>query len=205
MSRRFGAEKLLAKWQGRELLGHVLIKLAGARAAGLMAGTIVVHRPEDEAIRILAIDYRCHPVATRVHDGELSWTLRTGIDALVGGGSPRENEAVLICLADQPLLRLDVIQALVESWSRSGVKAIRPSYRETPGEPGHPLLLDRSLWSLASEMRGETGFGPVLEAHRVRVQTVTVGGRNPDVDTPDDLKALEEERSAAEAGRAAGP
>ncbi len=163
-----------------------------------MAGTIVVHRPDDEAVRQLATDYRCHPVETRVHDGDLSWSLRTGIEALVGRGSPRENEAVLICLADQPLLRLDVIRALVESWSRSGVRAIRPAYRETPGEPGHPLLLDRSLWSLASEMRGETGFGPVLESHRVPVQTVSVGGRNPDVDTPEDLKALEEEGSAAE-------
>jgi CTP:molybdopterin cytidylyltransferase MocA len=158
----------------------------------------VVHRPGDEAVRELVTEYRGHPVATRVTDGDLSWSLRTGIDALVGRGSPRENEAVLICLADQPLLRLDVIRALVESWSRSGVKAIRPAYREAPGEPGHPLLVDRSLWHLAAEMRGETGFGPVLEAHRIRVQTISVGGRNPDVDTPEDLKALEEEGSAAE-------
>ena len=85
-----------------------------------------------------------------------------------------------------------------ESWSRSGIKAIRPAYRETPGEPGHPLLLDRSLWHLAAEMRGETGFGPVLESHRIRVQTISVAGRNPDVNTPEDLKALEEEGSAAE-------
>ena len=158
----------------------------------------MVHRPEDEAVRELAAEYRCHPIATRVSDGDLSWSLRTGIEALVGRGSPRENEAVLICLADQPLLRLDVIRALVESWSRSGLKAVRPDYRESPGEPGHPLLVDRSLWSLASEMRGESGFGPVLEARGIRVQTISVAGRNPDVDTPEDLKALEEEGSAAE-------
>ena len=172
------------------------MQLAHARAAGLVAGTIVVHRPGDDAVRALATEYRCHPVETRVSDGELSWSLRTGIDAITGRGSPREDEALLICLADQPLLRLDVIRALVEAWSRSGVKAVRPSYREAPGEPGHPLLIDRSLWSLGVEMRGEAGFGPVLERHAISVRAISVAGDNPDVDTPEDLKALDEEKRA---------
>jgi len=174
----------------------VLVQLAHARAAGLVAGTIVVHRPEDDAVRALATEYRCHPVETRVSDGELSWSLRTGIDAITGRGSPREDEALLICLADQPLLRLDVIRALVEAWSRSGVKAVRPSYREAPGEPGHPLLIDRSLWSLGVEMRGEAGFAPVLERHAISVRAISVAGDNPDVDTPEDLKALDQQKRA---------
>ena len=175
----------------------MLETLGGARAAGVVAGTIVVHRPEDEAIRMLADEYLAHPVEARVTDGDLAWSLRAGIDAITGRGFEREEEAILICLGDQPLLRLDVIRALVESWSRSGTRAVRPSYRDAPGEPGHPLLLDRSLWSLAVELRGETGFAPVLQSNGVMVRTISVAGRNPDVDTPEDLKALEAEPSAA--------
>ena len=175
----------------------MLDTLGRARAGGILAGTIVVYRPGDEAIRMLADEYRAHPVETRVTDGDLSWSLRTGVDALIDRGSPREDEAILICLGDQPLLRLDVIRALVESWSRSGYRAVRPSYREAPGEPGHPLLLDRSLWRLARELRGERGFAPVLQTNGVTVRTISVAGRNPDVDSPEDLKALEEEGSAA--------
>lgn len=170
----------------------MLLKLGGARAAGLLVHTVVVHRPEDEAIRSLAAEYRAYPVAARSADGELSDTLRAGIEVIANRESRQDATAVLICLGDQPLLRLEVIRALIEGWRGSGVQAVRPSYRESPGEPGHPLLVDRSLWGYAAEMRGESGFGPVLERRGIGVRTIQVGGRNPDVDTPDDLNTLEE-------------
>ncbi len=169
----------------------MLLKLGGARAAGLIGLTVVVHRPADDAIRTLAAEYRAHAEPLRVNDGELSWTLRTGIEYLTSRGSTDTRQALLVCLGDQPMLRVDVIRALVEAWSKGGALAARPSYRDAPGEPGHPLLVDRSLWHLAVEMRGESGLGPVLTRHAVNVRTISVGGSNPDVDTPDDLKRLD--------------
>lgn len=189
---RFGGAKLLAKWQDRELLGHVLVKLGGARAAGLIVNTIVVHRPEDEEIRNLAAEYRAYPVETRDPDGELSHSLRTGVEAVANRNSAHDQSAILICLGDQPLIRLDVIRTLVEVWARGRTMAMRPAYRDSPGEPGHPLLLDRSLWYLASEMRGDSGFAPVLANRGVNVRSILVGGTNPDIDTPEDLHALDQ-------------
>ena len=196
-SERFGSEKLLAKWHDRELLGHVLLKLNGARAAGLLAGIVVVHRPNDEAIRGLTVEYRGYPVAVRDPLGELSLSIRTGIDAIVQRGAAQQREALLICHGDQPLLRLDVIQALADAWGRGGAVAVRPAYRDAPGEPGLPMLVDRSLWRLANEMRGESGFAPVLASHGIAVRSISVGGSNPDVDTPQDLAALEDTPTAA--------
>jgi CTP:molybdopterin cytidylyltransferase MocA len=184
----------MAKWNDRELLGHVLIKLMGAKAAGLLAGVMVVHRADDEAVRDLVREYRAYPVPTRNTEGELSESLRTGIEALMARGPAPDREAVLVCHGDQPLLRLDVIHAVVDPWAHGGALAVRPEYRDAPGEPGLPMLVDRSLWRLSQEMRGETGFAPILERHGIRVRTVSVGGKNPDVDTPDDLAALEEKR-----------
>ena len=168
----------------------MLVKLAGARAAGLLVNTIVMHRPDDEAVRTIAAEYRAYPVATRSPDGELSDTLRAGIEAIGSRETRQDSAALLICLADQPLLRLEVIGALIDGW-KSGARAIRPAYRDSPGEPGHPLLIDRSLWGYASELRGESGFGPVLAARGVTVRTIPVGGSNPDVDTRADLEALD--------------
>jgi molybdenum cofactor cytidylyltransferase len=188
---RFGGGKLMAKWQDRELLGHVLLKLGSARAAGLVAGTVVVHREEDEAVRALATEYRCMPVPVGTQDAELSTSLQTGLRALAGRGSGFDRQAALICLGDQPLLRLDVIAALVEAWNRSTAPIVRPSYREDPGKPGHPILIARSLWPLASELRGDTGFNTLFEIRRMAIRTVSVAGTNPDVDTLDDLRALD--------------
>jgi molybdenum cofactor cytidylyltransferase len=196
-SERVGSAKLLVRWHERELLGHVLVTLGAARAAGLLQDTIVVHRPEDDAVRSLAIDYRCYPVASRGSQGDLSDSLRAGIELLRGWEGGLTPAALLICLGDQPLLRLDVIRALIDAWRGGGISAVRPSYREAPGEPGHPLLLDRSLWPFASEMRGESGLAPVLLRRGIGIRTVSVAGRNPDVDRPEDLSALENETSAA--------
>lgn len=187
---RFGGAKLLAKWRDRELLGHVLLKLGGARAAGLLVNTIVMHRPEDEAIRALAGEYRAYPIALRSDNGELSDTLRAGIEAISEREKRQEALALLICLGDQPLLRLEVIRALIESW-KAGNRAVRPAYRDSPGEPGHPMLLDSSVWSLASDLRGESGFAPVLAQRGITVRTIPVGGSNPDIDTTEDLQALD--------------
>jgi CTP:molybdopterin cytidylyltransferase MocA len=196
---RFGGDKLLAKWQDRELIGHVLLKLGGARAAGLIGPTIVVHRPGDERIRALAAEYRCHAEEMRVEDGDLSMTIRTGIESAKHRNSADPQQAILVCLGDQPMIRLDVIKALVETWSRGGAAAVRPTYRDAPDHPGHPLLVDRSLWHLADEMKGEKGFGTLLARHRVNVRLISVAGSNPDIDTPDDLKQLDAEPRAASA------
>ena len=190
---RFGGDKLLARWHDRELLGHVLLKLGGARAAGLLGPTVVVHRPGDDGVRALAAEYRCHAEEMRVRDSDLSHTIRTGIDHIKSRGSSSSQQAILICMGDQPMIRLDVIKAMVETWARIGAVAVRPTYRETPDQPGHPLLVDKSLWHLADEMRGDTGLAPVLAAHRIGVRTIPVAGRNPDVDTPEDLKGLDAE------------
>lgn len=196
-SERFGSEKLLAKWHDRELLGHVLLKLNGARAAGLLAGIVVVHRPEDDAVRALALEYRGYPVAVRDARGELSLSLRTGIDAIIQRGPAQQREALLVCHGDQPTIRLDVIHTLIDGWAHGTAVAVRPAYRDSPGEPGLPLLVDRSLWRLANEMRGESGFTPVLASHGIAVRTISVGGKNPDVDTPEDLAGLEDTPAAA--------
>jgi CTP:molybdopterin cytidylyltransferase MocA len=174
----------------------VLVKLGGARAAGLLVNTIVMHRPDDETVRALAADYRAYPVATRSSDGALSDTLRAGIEVIAGRESGHDSTALLICLGDQPLLRIEVIRALIDGW-KSGAPALRPSYRDAPGEPGHPLLVDRSLWSHAAEMRGDSGLAPVLTRRGIAIRSISVGGSNPDVDTLEHLSALDELAGAA--------
>jgi CTP:molybdopterin cytidylyltransferase MocA len=169
----------------------VLVKLGGARAAGLLVNTIVMHRPDDDAIRTLAAEYRAYPVALRSGDGELSDTLRAGIEVVAARESRHEQAALLICLGDQPLIRLEVIRALVDGW-KNGSPALRPAYRDAPDTPGHPLLVDRSLWHYAAEMRGDHGLAPVLTRHGIAIRGIPVGGSNPDVDTLEHLSQLEE-------------
>ena len=194
---RFGGPKLLTRWNNRELLGHVLAALAAAQREGVLTETIVVHRADDPAVARLALQYQATPLPTDAAEASLSGTLRTGLAGIAGrasarGGTRAEREArsaILVCLGDQPMIRGEVIDALAREW-QAGSAAVRPVYLEAPGVPGHPLLLDQSLWPLVADLRGDEGFGPALERRGIRIRTIRVAGHNPDIDTADDLHAL---------------
>ena len=67
---------------------------------------------------------------------------------------------------------------------------IVPRYADGGG--GNPVLLREAAFELVDEASGDRGLGPLLASDPDLVLEVPVGGANPDIDTPDDLRALEE-------------
>jgi molybdenum cofactor cytidylyltransferase len=185
-ARRFGGAKLLAPLHGRPLVWHVLELVRRTRAAGLVRDVRLVMASGDAGMAELA---RTAEVETVVNDAPgrgLSSSLRLGLAAL----GPDAGAAILL-LGDQPLVRLEVIAGLVGAWHERRGVFIRPRYAEAPGQPGHPVLADRSIWPLADRLEGNAGFGAVLSQGSPGVALIDVAGRNPDVDTPADLHTLE--------------
>jgi CTP:molybdopterin cytidylyltransferase MocA len=188
-SRRFGAPKLTAPVRGKPLIHWSLVALNRGQTAGLVGGMVVVVRADDEELRrtlppgLETVSLPSGPSSS------LSQSLKAGLAALAARPGPSV-PAALICLADQPALRVDVIAALVTAWRATGSSVLRPRYVESPDEPGHPLLLDRSVWSLADDATGDSGLGPLLKDRPDLVRLVEVAGGNPDVDTPADLARL---------------
>lgn len=184
---RFGGQKLTADLGGSPLLNRVLAALTESRKRQDIAGVVVVVRAEDQQLAALAAESAEVVRLPATGPVELASSLRAGIAALEQPGRTPVPAGALICLADQPELRAEVIAAVVGHWRRNRAPAVRPRYLGAPDVPGHPLLLDRSLWSLAAEASGDAGLGPVLARRPGLVQTVDVPGRNPDIDTPADL------------------
>lgn len=187
---RFGGDKLLAPLHGRPLLAYVATALAEAMAAGALAGGVAVvpagATPVARALAGAGLALVENPEAPL----GVATSLKRGLAALEGPLAPPAGGA-LIVLADQPGLRAEVIARLVQGWRRTG-KSIRPRYLAAPSEPGHPVLLDRSLWPLARNLHGDAGLLAMLKDEAVTL--IDVAGANPDVDTPADLRQLEESR-----------
>jgi CTP:molybdopterin cytidylyltransferase MocA len=98
----------------------------------------------------------------------------------------------MIVLGDQPLLRLEVIEALTTA-ARPPMDLVRPVYQGSPPAPGHPVLVHHRLWSQAARLTGDQGFRTLATWTTLRAGMIEVPGRNPDVDTPADLASLEAE------------
>ncbi|MEO8634712.1 MAG: nucleotidyltransferase family protein [Gemmatimonadales bacterium] len=186
---RFGSDKLLARWQGTPIITHVATTIAGSVQAGVLAGAVAVIPPASTTIA-WPLDTAGFTLVENPHARRgMSTSLQRGLWALTRPHVVPEADAALIVLADQPLLRREVIQALVADWREHG-RSVRPRYAAAPGEPGHPVLLARPDWPLAQEALGDAGVGALLASVPDRLRVVEVAGANPDIDTPEDLAHL---------------
>lgn len=189
-AQRFGGGKLMARFRGRPLVAHVLEVAKAARRAGLIAEACAVVPEEDEPLRFLVRQAGLLPVPNGNPALGISQSLRLGFAALAGRCEGRLGAAIVL-LGDQPLVGLDALEVLIQGWREGQGRLLRPRYAASPDVPGHPVLLDRSLWPLVDTIVGDQGLGTVLRPGEPGVVLLDLPGVNPDVDTPGDLHTLE--------------
>ena len=160
-STRFGSPKQLAQLDGRPLLEHALGTI---RAVPAIEKIVVVLGAEAERISA-AIDFggcrgrRRRRLAARECRPRFA----------PGSPPPPTADAVLVTLADQPLITPQVIAAVLDR-----AEAPRPAARATfDGAPGHPVLIKRELFAEIGELRGDDGARDLLD--RRGVATIECG------------------------------
>jgi molybdenum cofactor cytidylyltransferase len=172
--------KPLVAFRGRPLLSWPLAALA----EGGVRERIVVLGAEAEAVAAGVELGDASVVVCEEWAEGLSASLRAGVAAAHARGA----EAVVIVLADQPLLTGAAVARVVAARAPGELDAIRASYR---GVPGHPTLLESSLFVAIGELRGDEGARELL---RIAGLVACDGlGRPDDVDTLEDLARLEAE------------
>ncbi|HVT45787.1 MAG TPA: nucleotidyltransferase family protein [Thermoanaerobaculia bacterium] len=172
-SSRMGRIKQLLPLDGKPLLQHAI----DAAAAAALSEVIVVLGHEAERI---AADIRLNPGAriavSREYASGAGWSLAAGLQAT----SP-EVDAAVILLGDQPGISPAIIDAAIALYRRSGARVVRAIYGE---EPGHPVLLDRSIWKHLIGTREEGGARLLIERHPEWVIPLVLDPPPPpDVDT----------------------
>ena len=187
--RRFGGDKLLAELHGKPVLRHVLDWVQEAKQSGALAGALAVIPSGDAPREQLLVQSGAEYVFNPSPELGMAQTVRLGLAALAARHP--DAEASLVLQGDQPSLRHDVLDAILSSWRTGGRPVVRPRYGGDPETPGHPVLLDRSIWNRAAEINGDTGFATLLRAYPDLVTTVDVSGINPDINTRSDLAHLE--------------
>ncbi|CAN5913516.1 hypothetical protein BH11GEM1_BH11GEM1_03950 [soil metagenome] len=177
-SRRFGADKLCAKLDGKAVIRWSMTALSP------LDSVYVVIPPGADAVTqaLSRLDVRF--VVNLGRDEGMASSIRAGIAAL-----PNDVAAVVISLADQPRGSAAVTTALVDRWRAGDVDAVVPSYLDGRG---HPVLFGRACFPDLLALRGDVGARGVIEALGARAATIAVPAPMPvDVDTPEALAALQ--------------
>ena len=173
---RFGGAKLEARLDGKPVLQHVLDALA---EAGIDDPVVVTAGPLAAEIEWGA----ARPVTNPDPGRGLASSLQVGWASAMD--APEPPDAVIVALGDQPLVRADVVAALVAAPLDATRPIVAPRYAGTSAR--NPVRLERDAAPLVDEAAGDRGLGPILDDRPDLVRWLDVDGDNPDVDTPSDL------------------
>ena len=95
--------------------------------------------------------------------------------------------AVLIILADQPLVTAEHLQALIDSWSGATDEIVATSFA---GTQGPPVLFPAGCFDELAELTGDRGGRHLFDDQRFRLRTIVFEPASIDIDTPEDLTQI---------------
>ena len=189
---RFGRPKALVELNGQTLAerGIGLLRAGGADPVVIVTGAVPL-----EFEGTLTVD---NP---RWRTG-MGSSLQAALQALTEAardeaGSAAEIGAVVVALADQPLVGAEAVARLIAA-HRAGASVAVATYG---GQPRNPVLLAREHWPMViATATGDQGARTFLRTRPELVTRVECGdtGRPDDIDTPEDLARITAE--AAERG-----
>ena len=96
-------------------------------------------------------------------------------------------DAILVMLADQPLVDADHANALVEAWTGAGNEIVATAYDDTDGPP---VLFPSGCFDELAKLEGDNGGKHLLADPRFTTRTITFEPAAIDIDTPADLERL---------------
>ena len=193
---RFGQPKALVELDGQTLAGRgvTLLRVGGADPVLVVTGAAPVE-----------LGPSVHTVYNKVWRSGMGSSLRAALRALGQPGEPSgerderpatlpagvgtEVGAVVVALADQPLVGAEAVARLIAAY-RAGAGVAVAAYH---GRPRNPVLIAREHWpGVVASATGDQGARAFLRGRPDLVTLVECGdtGRPDDVDTPADLARI---------------
>jgi molybdenum cofactor cytidylyltransferase len=178
-SSRFGSTKQLVRVAGRPLM-HTAV----ARAVEVTGGaTIVVLGCQAAELAPLLRHSPATVIINQQWREGLASSIRAGVSRL-----PSSCNAVLLTLADQAAVTAEDLKRLATAWRHQPDYIIAARYGTTTGVPA---IFPRSTFSDLNALRGDVGARNLLQRDPGRVVRIAMASAAIDIDTPEDLLALQ--------------
>ena len=178
-STRMGRPKMVLPWGETTVIGRVVQVLS---QGGVDEVVVVTGGAREQVERALqGFSVRCVFNPRYIQD-EMLLSLRTGLSAL-----PRECQAAMLALGDQPQIEAHVVQSLLEKYRQSGAPLVIPSYKM---RRGHPWILAHGLWEAVYTLSPGATMREIIENHAEQIAYLEVDSPSilRDLDTPEDYR-----------------
>ena len=187
MSSRMGETKQLIRLGENTLLEQVVEIVRSCRVDEIVL--VLGHQAETIKKRVGIKNLKV--VINESYQQGMGTSLRTGLAALSSG-----TNAALIVLADQPFVRAETLDRLIDQYEQSGAQIAIPIYK---GFRGNPVLLGRSVFPEVMALTGDIGCRAIFGNHVEGIVKVLVDdiGILLDLDTKGDVEKLREFRQGA--------
>ena len=175
---RFGRTKQLELIDGAPLVERAL------RTARRVCGTrttLVAGHDRESVIRAAGGSLSYLVVNDRHEDG-MGSSIAAAIRVLAHTAG-----AMLLMLADQPLVTARHLEKLLATWSGSDHEIVATAF---DGTQGPPVLFPRATFAELARLTGDSGARTLLHDKTYRLKTIEFAGAAVDVDTPADLARL---------------
>ena len=172
-AKRFGRNKLLERFNGKPLIRIAI------DAVGFLERVIVVGKYAEELLPYLKDEIVIY---------NPKWILGLSESIKLGLRFFQDYDAVLVVLADMPLLTQDTVRKIISAY-KTECSAIVPVHQ---GIRGNPVLISRVLFDELMKLEGDIGAREILK-NRKDVCFVEAGKEViVDVDTEADLASLQQ-------------
>ena len=180
-AQRMGEPKLLLPLRDKPLLQWVLQSALRSQ----IDEVICVVRDLDAIYRQMPlVDPRLFWLVNYAADRGQSTSVVAGLWAI----HPDSDGAIFI-VGDQPLIRSELIDALIDRFNHTEALIVAPSHR---GQTRNPVLFRRSLFSELIQLTGDRGGRSLIDKYRPQTALGEWPEATPflDVDTPEDYQKL---------------
>ncbi len=180
LSLRMGKPKLMLPWGETTVIGQVVSIISSCDVNPIVVVTGKTHADIQSSFANSDIHLAYNP---DFEDGRMLTSLKVGLRKLTDLGVT----STLLALGDQPQIREETVQAVVQAYRKRPDKLIIPSYRM---RRGHPWVIPDRFWQELCNQPGESTMRDFINSHGQEIEYVNIDSVTilADLDTPDDYQ-----------------
>lgn len=175
-SKRMGIPKLLLPFRGSTMMEQSVSNLLNSRVNEIIVVVGFSAEEHEEKIAKKPVKIVVNPL----YEHGMSTSIRAGLDVI-----HEKTKAVMIALADQPLIGTKTINRLIREFQKHGKGIAVPVYQ---GKRGHPVIFSIEYKEELMRLEGDIGGRQIIDEHQEDVLEIPVNSDNVniDIDTLDD-------------------